>query len=818
MIVSFRRTDISFLAVAKPFPLVSPYDLGTVAVPAIAALHQSLHQAEQPAGHHVSSAQNRPQSMEDTEAVYESGMSQLRRERHRGPICGRPPPLLPDRVAAQRTGAFRGDESPSHRHPDYIYVQDDRNGTSNDGLRHEARATVIEGLEQSVTPHILPAIMSDILGAIDASISLAERLYKIIRDFRDAPQKAKDHLLAHHVGAIRLDLLRDAVQQSQEAGQLDDHHEDCIRGELTNLNKDVSNAINYLQGRAPDDLGRRMMWALGAGAGVAALFEAIEARFNRLQQVVDLARQGPDLRELPKDRFQYDKKPTDYKYVTGARSRYCVEADLVARDNSDRNTPRPRRPVLIESYRPNDERNKERAKDHAKRAAQRLWWSRVPEKAAVVPYQTGLLPCLGYQRFRVVFLLPGNARLESPMTLRECIRQTRAGDEGVSLESRFSIALQLAEAVFRIHLAGLAHRSIRSDQILFLAPKEEQDPQRAAEGHGGPTGRAGASLDGADDPPNKVARAGTFSIITRQVTQQVTRRLSNTFSKKPPAPPKNPRRTPSNRTLRYGKRAGERTNVFKRIVRRGPKESLDGSDDDDADNDPTSEDGNPPRTKKGSQLGNAAKTQRVGDVQPGFGSVYLTNWRHANYSGFLKSFQTGVRSRDLYAHPSLCEGKSVQYHMGHDVYSLGVCLLEIGLWDLFVVEEEERHSAKYGPLAEQADVKNEQAHMTTVKKRIEDFGKKKLPEAMGNRYAEVVRNCLTCTDPDGPWKDVRQEDYCEGFEEHMLSPLRNIYWGLAGIEAARPLEALFEPDLLPFSRVRLGLRDHGPDPALRRIG
>jgi len=41
----------------------------------------------------------------------------------------------------------------------------------------------------------------------------------------------------------------------------------------------------------------------------------------------------------------------------------------------------------------------------------------------------------------------------------------------VSLETRFSLALQLAEAVFKLHSAGLAHRSIRSKLILFLKPK-----------------------------------------------------------------------------------------------------------------------------------------------------------------------------------------------------------------------------------------------------------------------------------------------------------------------------------------------------------
>lgn len=42
-------------------------------------------------------------------------------------------------------------------------------------------------------------------------------------------------------------------------------------------------------------------------------------------------------------------------------------------------------------------------------------------------------------------------------------------------------------------------------------------------------------------------------------------------------------------------------------------------------------------------------------------------------------------ARDLYRHPSRQgENLTEPYKMQHDIYSLGVCLLEIGIWESFV--------------------------------------------------------------------------------------------------------------------------------------
>lgn len=87
---------------------------------------------------------------------------------------------------------------------------------------------------------------------------------------------------------------------------------------------------------------------------------------------------------------------------------------------------------------------------------------------------------------------------------------------------------------------------------------------------------------------------------------------------------------------------------------------------------------------------------------------------------------------NIYQHPDR-QGShpGADYIMQHDIYSLGVCLLEIGLWESFVDSEEYKH------------------HF--VKRRVPKdqyiaLAKEKLPSKMGEKYTKVVVNCLSCMD------------------------------------------------------------------------
>lgn len=604
--------------------------------------------------------------------------------------------------------------------------------------------------------------MMDILGPIDSCISLAKQLYKLVDDFREAPGNARAYLFNSQLGNMRLDLLRHLVEQTERS--LDHTQRTLVATAVRGLVRDLANAIMYLEDKAPDDLVSRMQWAMWSGKGVTKLFDDIESRFSVLQSLFDLARQHPKLASLDKNHFNIVSDYPDYKYVTCALgSSYCVEADLIAPDRSNLNRARPRVNVFVESYRTtsdtedkNYEKRYEEARALAQFVAERLWWTNVDSNAAEVPYQTGVLPCIGYNEFRVAFLLPSNLEADfkelSLQTLRDCIINNTTR---VSVETRLSLALQLVEAVFKIHLAGLAHRSIRSNFILFLKPKKETDAGGTAATRGGDAPRPAAPSRNHDENP----RPG--------ITERFTRVFTSKEDK--PTPGKPLRRNPSMTSMRKDK-----ANLFKRMLGKGTSEGKDLDLLDKATADQAQ--GVSPSSRALRPPSNSAMTPRCGKIPPGFGSLYLTSWTSSHHTGSNHDPRTEKRSRDIYMHPAL--RSKTAFYMGHDIYSLGVCLVEVGMWDLFV-RKESSQNAKYGRLASLADVQGSGVGLETVKKRIEDYARRELPGAMGEGYASLVNKCLTCLDSDGPWKGEGHENYRERFRNEILLPLRSIVAGFS---------------------------------------
>ncbi|KAI8717845.1 Protein kinase domain-containing protein [Fusarium sp. LHS14.1] len=117
--------------------------------------------------------------------------------------------------------------------------------------------------------------------------------------------------------------------------------------------------------------------------------------------------------------------------------------------------------------------------------------------------------------------------------------------------------------------------------------------------------------------------------------------------------------------------------------------------------------------------------------------------------------------RNLYRHPSrqgivLREG----FLMQHDIYSLGVCLLEIGLWQSFVNYEADEESQTLSPVV---GVSSDASHdetaaflLTSVKDRFVKLAQTELRECMGTRYSEIVETCLTCLDPGNNFGDQQE--------------------------------------------------------------
>lgn len=139
--------------------------------------------------------------------------------------------------------------------------------------------------------------------------------------------------------------------------------------------------------------------------------------------------------------------------------------------------------------------------------------------------------------------------------------------------------------------------------------------------------------------------------------------------------------------------------------------------------------------------------------QPGtsLGSVYLVGFEMFRSDGGRTSLRGDSSwEKNIYRHPQRQGDYPERPHLiQHDIYSLGVCLLHIGLW------------TPLGPLIEQVDREAlhiddpQQTHQTGVGRcvpldRIKGYLKllaeTKLPSMMGDRYRDVVINCLTCLD------------------------------------------------------------------------
>jgi hypothetical protein len=122
--------------------------------------------------------------------------------------------------------------------------------------------------------------------------------------------------------------------------------------------------------------------------------------------------------------------------------------------------------------------------------------------------------------------------------------------------------------------------------------------------------------------------------------------------------------------------------------------------------------------------------------------------------------------RNIYRHPARQgEHPKQSYKMQHDIYSLGVCLLEMGLWDSFVdYSSEEIPAPEYGRLhrdfvtwAKETGFELEEQPLNVayldptailLKEYLVHLTRTSLPQRMGEIYAEVVITCLTCLDED----------------------------------------------------------------------
>ncbi|KAK8014783.1 hypothetical protein PG990_008079 [Apiospora arundinis] len=144
--------------------------------------------------------------------------------------------------------------------------------------------------------------------------------------------------------------------------------------------------------------------------------------------------------------------------------------------------------------------------------------------------------------------------------------------------------------------------------------------------------------------------------------------------------------------------------------------------------------------------------------------VYLTNWHLLRKESDATIMSGGTQwAEDLYRHPRR-QGLHVQerYNIGHDIYSLGVCLLEIGLWSLLLIrrgDEEEGAPPQVSRLVRAAagvalqggetadgEMRRKLKRPDEVKNILLRLAWDHLPQRMGRGYCRLVVACLTALD------------------------------------------------------------------------
>lgn len=143
-------------------------------------------------------------------------------------------------------------------------------------------------------------------------------------------------------------------------------------------------------------------------------------------------------------------------------------------------------------------------------------------------------------------------------------------------------------------------------------------------------------------------------------------------------------------------------------------------------------------------------------IDTGIGVPFLINWSMLRKETHASS-RVGEDDwmKDIYRHPQR-QGMHPQerYNMGHDIYSLGVCLLEIGLWAPLIVMEEGSHRpcAIYRQMAvrsggitvEESNSVKALTRPGIIQPTLVLLASMELPKRMGIEFFKIVVACLTC--------------------------------------------------------------------------
>ena len=109
--------------------------------------------------------------------------------------------------------------------------------------------------------------------------------------------------------------------------------------------------------------------------------------------------------------------------------------------------------------------------------------------------------------------------------------------------------------------------------------------------------------------------------------------------------------------------------------------------------------------------------------------------------------------KDIYRHPTR-QGTLPEdcYQMQHDIYSLGVCLLELGIWESLIFPAADNGTGARGfypnpnvNIARFFPFERPQK-ARAIKQEFIAMARKRLPSLMGPQYTNIVTMCLSCLD------------------------------------------------------------------------
>ncbi|KAI0905984.1 hypothetical protein F4823DRAFT_608899 [Ustulina deusta] len=159
---------------------------------------------------------------------------------------------------------------------------------------------------------------------------------------------------------------------------------------------------------------------------------------------------------------------------------------------------------------------------------------------------------------------------------------------------------------------------------------------------------------------------------------------------------------------------------------------------------------------------------QVGGFQGLPATAYLTGWQYARQVEHgVTNFSNDITvEKRIYQHPDRqLPTAEKEYSMAHDVYSLGVCMLEILAWESILVMNDpptvsEAFVAAFNTLGFQLDKASPTGPYTKfpgqIKATLIKMNESETPRAAGERVSRLISSFLTCLD------EAESEDEADG--------------------------------------------------------